>query len=100
MAVGRYFRLECIATNDPQSSNILTIKWFKGSTRIENRQSYWRIVEYKYNNRFISILATVNRVNHRHIGTYTCSARDSMSNTDISQSTNVIVESKQLLHVT
>ena len=100
MAVGRYFRLECIATNYPQSPNRLTFKWFKGSTRIENRQSYWRIVEYEYNSKFISILATMNRVNHRHIGTYTCSVYDSIFTTDISQSTNVIVESKQLLHVT
>ena len=94
------FRLECIATNDPQSPNKLKFKWFKGSNRIYNRRSGWTIVSYKDNNKFISSLTTRNRVNQQHNGTYTCSVYDSMITTDISQSTNVIVESKQLLHVT
>ena len=34
MRVGGSFELECIATNDPQSPNMLTLEWFKGSTRI------------------------------------------------------------------
>ena len=99
------FKLKCIAINDPQSPNKLRFKWFKESTRIYNRQSGWAIAEYKdINNNneitFNSILTTWNTVNHQHNGTYTCSVYDSMITTDISQSTNVIVESKQLLHVT
>ena len=94
------FSLECIATNDPQSPNMLRFKWFKESTRIYDKQSGWTIAEYSYNKKFFSKLATVNRLNQQHNGTYTCSVYDSMITTDISQSTNVIVESKQLLHVT
>ena len=96
------FRLECIAINDPQSPNKLKFKWFKESARIYNRQSGWNIISYYdiHNNKFISLLTTVNRVNQLHNGTYACGVYDSMGTIDISQSTNVIVESKQLLHVT
>ena len=97
------FKLECVATNDPQSPNMLRFKWFKESTRIYDRQSGWNIISYNNiynNNKFISQLITTNRVNQQHNGTYTCSVYDCMITTDISQSTNVIVESKQLLHVT
>ena len=99
------FSLECIATKDPQSPNTLRFKWFKESIRINNGQSDWIIVYYRdinSNNEvtFNSKLANANKVNQQHNGTYTCSVYDSMITTDISQSTNVIVESKQLLHVT
>ena len=96
------FKLECIATNDPQSPNWLRFKWFKESTRIYNGQSGWISFAYRdtYNHKFISLLTSANRVNQQHNGTYTCSVYDYMITTDISQSTNVIVESKQLLHVT
>ena len=106
LAVGKAdFKLECIATIDPQSPNKLKFKWFKESTRIYDQQSGLNLVSYRDiddNNKFISLLSTADRVNQQHNGTYICSVYDSMITTDISQSTNVIVESKhcQLLHVT
>ena len=102
MRVGGSFKLECIATNDPQSPNMLRVKWFKGSIRINNYLD-WISFDYSNNNDNKSIvyfiLLNVNQLDHRYSGRYTCSVYDSMITTDIEQSTNVIVEGKQILHV-
>ena len=103
MRAGGSFLLKCIATNDPQSPNMLTFEWFRGLSRIvDDRRSSWTIVSFMEtddNNKvtFNSRL-TMNRVDHQYSGRYTCSVYDSMSH--IRQSTNVIVEGKQLLLVT
>ena len=104
MEVGDSFHLECIATNDPQSPNMLKFKWFRGSSKIFDRRSGWVITDFMDsddNNKvtFNSILFR-DMVDHQHNGRYTCSVYDSMITTDIEQSTNVIVESKHLQHVT
>ena len=101
MRVGGRFKLDCIATNDPQSPNVLEFKWFKGSNRINNDR-YWIIVifmDYYENNKIISRLFNTNTVDHQLSGRYTCSVYDSMITRDIEQSTNVIIEGKQMLHV-
>ena len=103
MKVGGSFKLECIATKDPQSPNMtmLKVKWFKGSTRI-NSDNEWIIYNDTSNNNKISFylqLINANEVDHRYSGRYTCSVYDSMITTEIEQSTNVIVEGKQMLHV-
>ena len=101
MTVGSYFILECIATNDPQSPNRLEFKWFRESAIINDGD--WIIVnsvDRLDNNKITSRLITTNKVDHQYNGRYTCSVYDSMIATDIEQSTNVIVEGEQLLHVT
>ena len=95
-------RLECIGTNDPQSPNILQFKWFKGSTRIDNAQD-WTFFQYPNNNSqvtFTSVIISVNEATQQYNGKYTCSVYDSMITINIEQSINVIVEGKQLQHVT
>ena len=102
MRVGSYFILECIVTNDPQSPNVLEFKWFKGSTIIDTGRQ-WTISNFMDrldNNKFTSRLITTNRVDQQYNGKYTCSVYDSMNAIDIRQSTNIIVEGEQLLHVT
>ena len=100
MRVGGSFKLECIATNDPQSPNVLKVKWFKGSTIINNNNE-WIIYDISNNNKITFYLQLINahQVDDRYSGRYTCSVYDSMITTDIEQSTNVIVEGMQLLHV-
>ena len=95
-------RLECIGTNDPQSPNMLQFKWFKGSTRIDNAQD-WTFFQYPNNNSqvtFTSVIMSVNEATQQYNGKYTCSVYDSMLTTNIEQGTKVIVEGKQLQHVT
>ena len=79
---------------------MLKVKWFKGSTRINN-DNEWIIYDTSNNNKitFYLQLINANQVDHRYSGRYTCSVYDSMITTDIEQSTNVIVEGKQMLHV-
>ena len=99
MRVGEGFILDCIAINDPQSPNMLRVKWFKGSTTI-NSGNEW-IIYYSSNNNKITFhlkLFEVNQV-YQYNGTYTCSVYNSMITTHIEQSTNVIFEGKQLLHI-
>ena len=102
---GQAFKLECKATNDPQSPNMLTFRWFKESTAIKhNTHSEWTIVtiddglNYTY-----SISTNILNVD-QHNGTYTCGV-DFLTNRAgifvvdkaINQSTAVIVESKQII---
>ena len=103
MRVGGSFVLKCIATNDPQSPNMIKLKWFRGLSIIDGWRSSWTIVNFMAtddNNKvtLISRLLTTNKVDHQYNGRYTCSVYDSISH--ITQSTNVIVEGKQLLLVT
>ena len=95
MRVGGSFKLECIATNDPQSPNMLKVKWFKGSTRI-NSYNEWIIYDTNNNNKITFYLQSINanQVDHQYSGRYTCSVYDSVITTDIEQTTNVIVEGK------
>ena len=95
MRVGDSFKLECIATNDPQSPNMLKVKWFKGSTRI-NSDNEWITYDTSNNNKitFHLQLINANQVDYKYSGRYTCSVYDSMITRDIEQSTNVIVEGK------
>ena len=104
MSVGGIFDLVCIATNDPQSPNMLKFEWFRELSRIVNHRSGWTIVDFMEtddNNKvtFNSRLFT-DMVDHQHNGTYTCTVYDSTFTTHNRQSTNVIVEGEQLLHVT
>ena len=100
MTVGGSFKLGCIATNDPQSPNMLRVKWLKGSTII-NSDDEWIIYDTPNNNKitFNLQLINANQVDHSYSGRYTCSVYDSMITTHIERSTNVIVEGKQMLHV-
>ena len=103
MRVGSRFNLECNATNDPQSPSMLNVQWFKGSTRIDNDRSSWITSSRSTNDNdkvtFIFNLFNENEVNHQHNGRYTCSVHDSMITRNFEQSTNVIVEGKQMLYV-
>ena len=101
MRIGSVFELECIATNDPPSHNILRFEWFKDSSRVGTDRSQWTLLEINSNRvTFNSRLTAVNQVNHEHQGIYTCSVHDSMINVNVKQSTIVIVEGKQSLLVT
>ena len=97
MKVGGTFELECIATNDPQSPNMLTLEWFKGSAKITRRD--FTTSEYSNRNTFHYKIIKLE-VDYQLNGTYTCIAQDSMINVNVKQSTIVIVEGKQLLLVT
>ena len=97
MRVGGSFELECIAINDPQSPNMLTLEWFKRSARITRRE--FIILSYNTRNTFYSKIIKF-KVDYQLNGTYTCSVHDSMMNVNVKQSTMVIVEGKQLLLVT
>ena len=97
MRVGGSFELECIATNDPQSPNMLTLEWFKGSARITRHD--FTTSPYNIKNTFYYKIIK-DKVNYQLNGTYTCSVHDSMMNVNIMQSTIVIVEGKQLLLIT
>ena len=95
VAVGDTFSLECTATNDPQSPNMLEIRWFKGSTRIDNNRFY-TVAEYRRELSYISLITTVDEVDYQYNGTYTCSIYDSMITTTTNKSTTYVVESRQL----
>ena len=97
MRVGGSFELDCIATNDPQSPNMLRLEWFKGSARITRRE--FITARYNIRNTFYYKIIK-SKVYYQLNGTYTCSVHDSMINVNIMQSTIVIVEGKQLLLVT
>ena len=97
MRVGGSFELECIATNDPQSPNMLRLEWFKGSARITRRD--FTIPRYNIKNTFYYKIIK-DKVDYQLNGTYTCSVHDPMINVNIKQRTIVIVEGKQLLLVT
>ena len=97
MRVGGSFELECIATNDPQSPNMLTLEWYKGSARITKRD--FTISRYNNRNTFYYKIIK-SKVDYQLNGTYTCSVHDSMIKKNFMQSTIVIVEGKQLLLVT
>ena len=97
MRVGGSFELECIAINDPQSPNMLTLEWFKGSTKITRRD--FTTSSYSIRNTFYYKIIK-DEVDYQLNGTYTCTVRDSMINVNVKQSTIVIVEGKQLLLVT
>ena len=93
VAVGDTFSLECTATNDPQSPNMLDIRWFKGPIRIDNNRSYVT-AEYRRELSYISVIFTIDEVDYQYNGTYTCSIYDSMITTN--KSTTYVVESRQL----
>ena len=95
--VGGSFELECIATNDPQSPNMLTLQWFKGSARITRRE--FTTSPYNIKNTFYYKIIK-DEVDYQLNGTYTCNVHDSMININVKQSTMVIVEGKQLLPIT
>ena len=97
MRVGDSFELECIAINDPQSPNMLTLEWFKESTRI-TRQDF-TTSRYNISNTFYYKIIK-DEVNYQLNGTYTCNVHDPIINVNVEQSTIVIVEGKQLLLVT
>ena len=97
MRVGGSFELECIATNDPQSPNMLTLEWFKGSARI-SRQDF-TTSRYNIRNTFYYKIIK-NEVDYQLNGTYTCSVHDSIINVNVMKSTIVIIEGKQLPLVT
>ena len=84
---GDQLRLNCRATNDRQSPNMLRFIWYKDSTFVDQRS-----VTTVPN--FFSLLSLLNLDVNRDNGTYTCSVYNFERSRAVNQSTDVIVESK------
>ena len=94
--VGNPFTLNCTATNDPQSPNELRFRWFKGSSKIDNKQAQWNISEITLTNTLTvtSQIIITNLAVEQHNGTFKCSVDNFKPRTDVDQTTIVVVESK------
>ena len=93
---GDPFTLNCTATNDPQSPNELSFKWFKESTRIDNKDSQWIINEMAIENilTVTSQIVITNLTVEQHNGTYTCSVHNFKPKSAVDQTITVVVESE------
>ena len=97
VVAGDQLRLNCHATNDPQSPNQLRFLWYRDSTFISTQDARRFIVTVPNGNSLIFINnLDVNQDN----GTYTCSVDNFQLNRAVAQSTLVIVESKYALPYT
>ena len=91
MVAGDQLRLNCRATNDPQSPNKLRFTWYKDSTFVNTRGTQRHIITVPNGNSFIFFEnLDVNQDN----GTYTCNVDNFELSRAVTQSTVVIVESK------
>ena len=92
---GHSFTLNCTATNDPQSPNELRFRWFKESTRIDNKHQ-WNTSKMSLRNLItvVSQLIITKLTVEQHNGTYSCSVDNFRTGRSVGQTTIVIVESK------
>ena len=91
---GDPFTLNCTATNDPQSTNELDFKWFKESTRIDNKPSQWTINKIRNILTITSQIVITNLTVEQHNGTYKCSVHNFKPKLAVDQTTTVVVESE------
>ena len=91
VVAGDQLRLNCHATNDPQSPNQLRFIWYKGSTSIGTQNARQIIVTVP---NVYSLLFFNNLNKNQDNGTYTCSVYNFELSRAVTQSTVVIVESK------
>ena len=96
VTAGNLLILNCTATNDPQSPNELRFRWFKESTRIDNKPLQWNITEVPLKNTLTiaSQIVITHLTMDQHNGTYTCSVDNYESRMAVDQITIVNVESK------
>ena len=90
--VGHSFVLNCTATNDPQSPNKLTFRWFRNSRRINNNNQ-WNITEHVINNITVTSQLVISnlKVTQRN-ATFICDVHNNNKASSINQSTTVVVE--------
>ena len=91
VVAGDQLRLNCRATNDPQSPNQLRFLWYRDSTYIGNQDARRTIIRVPNVN---SILFFSNVDVNQDNGTYTCSVDNFQLSRAVTQSAVVIVESK------
>ena len=91
VVAGDQLRLNCRATNDPQSPKLLEFLWYKDSTFIGTQDARRLVVTVPNFNTllFFNYTLDVNQDN----GTYTCSVYNFEFSKAVTQSTFVIVES-------
>jgi len=92
--VGHSFVLNCTATNDPQSPNNLTFRWFKdrNKNRIGNKNQ-WNITEHVINNITVTSQLVITDLQvTRHNGTYICVVHNNNNTFSIRQRITVVVE--------
>ena len=97
VVAGNQLRLNCRATNDPQSPIELMFLWYRDSTFIDTQDARWIIVTVPdiYSLLFFNNTLDVNQDN----GTYTCSVYNFELSRAVTQSTVVIVESKYVVYL-
>ena len=92
--VGHSFVLNCTATNDPQSPNDLTFRWYKDRKRI-GYKNLWNITEHIINYITITsqlVISDLQMIEHN--GTYICEVNNYFRKSSVRQSTIIIVEGK------
>ena len=91
VVTGDQLRLNCRATNDPQSPNQLRFLWYRDSTFIGNQDARLFVVTVPNVN---SILFFNNVDVNQDNGTYSCNVYNFQFSRAVTQSAVVIVESK------
>jgi len=96
--VGHSFILNCTATNDPQSPNKLTFRWFKDSGKIEmNKTKLLSINEHVINATTVTSQLLISDLQVKeHNGTYMCMVDNYRRSHYVLQNVAVAVESKYL----
>ena len=95
--VGHSFVLNCTATNDPQSPNKLTFRWFKDveRRRINNKRNQWNITELFDIAEIVTSQLVISDLQvTKHNGTYICGTDNNKKRSYVEQDTVLIVESK------
>ena len=92
---GDAFILNCTATNDLQSPNNLTFRWYKESIKITDETSQWNITKsFRDNLTVTSQIIITNLTVDQHSGAYICMVDNNENETAVNQTTNIIVESQ------
>ena len=93
--VGHSFVLNCTATNDPQSPNGLTFRWYKDGERIDGKRNQWNITERIDTAKIVTSQLVISDLQvTKHNGTYICGADNNRKKSFVEQDSVVIVESK------
>jgi len=98
--VGHSFVLNCTVSNDPQSPNDLTFRWYKGSIRGRrlnriNNNNQWNTTEHVINSTTINSQLIISDLKIAdHSGTYICEVHNNDKAPSVKQRTIVVVESE------
>ena len=93
--VGHSFVLNCTATNDPQSPNNLTFRWYKDSNRIRKNNKQFYTTEHLINPTTVTSQLVISDLQViKHNGTYICEVHNYNEESFMRQKTVVVVESK------